>query len=139
MSRRSQRRVLSHRETGRSMPSALPISRRVFVAAILVFAAITGIMAIWEQLFQGPTDRIVSVYRTHGCTCAYAWARSLEAEGFVVRMFEYETLRYVRQSLHTPAHPSGCHLGKFMNYYVEGHVLDKHSRISPKSILLVLE
>ena len=67
-------------------------------------------------------EQVVEVYRTHGCRCAFSWARELEAEGFVVRLREVETLQLTRQRLHTPAQLRGCHVAKYLEYFVEGHV-----------------
>lgn len=46
----------------------------------------------------------------------------MEDQGFVVRMREYETLQYVRRSLHTPENLHGCHVASFEGYFIEGHV-----------------
>lgn len=95
---------------------------RIVIAATLLFGAIGAIVVNWEHLFPVDAERSVTVYRTHGCRCALTWADSLKAEGFVVRMFEYETLQYVRHSLHTPATLHGCHVASYLDYFVEGHV-----------------
>jgi len=91
----------------------------VFGAALLG-AAITAVMVIREQ--SVPPEQLVKVYRIHGCRCAFDWANSLRAEGFVVRVFEYETLKHVRDSLHTPTSLRGCHVGAYLDYFIEGHV-----------------
>mgnify|MGYP001143823547 CR=1 FL=1 len=95
---------------------------RLVLAVSVLVAAIAAIMIGWEQLSPIPPERLVKVYRTHGCRCAFAWAKSLESEGFVVRVFEYETLAYVRTSLHTPSALRGCHVGAYLGYFIEGHV-----------------
>lgn len=100
----------------------LPRELKVWLLIALLGGAIAGILTAWEQLFPVPPDKLVKVYFTHSCRCAHPWAHTLEAEGFVVRMFEPETLRPTRAALHTPEGLSGCHVAEFMGYFVEGHV-----------------
>lgn len=95
---------------------------RIVLAAALSVGVFGAVLVSWEQLFPVPPERLVKIYRTHGCRCAFAWADSLKAEGFVVRLYEYETLQYVRGSLHTPANLRGCHVGAYLGYFLEGHV-----------------
>ncbi|WP_083844668.1 DUF411 domain-containing protein [Hydrocarboniphaga effusa] len=66
--------------------------------------------------------RQVTIYRTHGCRCAFTWARQLESQGYVVTMYEPETLKTIRGALKTPPSLRGCHVGRYMEYFVEGHV-----------------
>ena len=94
----------------------------IVIAATLLFGAIGAIVVNWEYLFPVDAERLVTVYRIHGCRCALNLADDLKAEGFVVRGFEYETLQYVRHSLHTPASLHGCHVASYLDYFVEGHV-----------------
>jgi len=99
------------------------------VFALSVFAALlAGVLDNWDSLFGPAPQRLVEVYRTHGCRCAFGWARALQAQGFVVRLREYDTLEYVRGSLQTPEHLHGCHVGKYLGYFVEGHVSPKALR-----------
>lgn len=91
--------------------------------AVTLFAgAVTAVLAGWDRLFPIPPERLVKIYRTHGCRCAFNLAASLKTEGFVVRLYEYETLEHVRGSLHTPANLHGCHVGEFLGYFLEGHM-----------------
>lgn len=92
------------------------------LAAVLAAGVFGAVLVSWEQLFPIPPARLVKIYRTHGCRCAFALADSLKAEGFIVQLREYETLQYVRQSLHTPSNLRGCHVGEFLGYFLEGHV-----------------
>jgi hypothetical protein len=90
---------------------------------VALFAgAVTAVLVSWDQLFPVPPERLVKIYRTHGCRCVFNLANSLKAEGFVVRVYEYGTLEYVRGSLHTPSNLHGCHVGEFLDYFLEGHV-----------------
>lgn len=93
----------------------------VFAAAVLA-ALVGGGLTYWDRLFGVGPAQLVEVYRTHGCRCVFGWKRALEDQGFVVRVREYETLRYVRRSLHTPENLHGCHVGSYEGYFIEGHV-----------------
>ena len=96
---------------------------RLVVAAVLSVGVFAALLVSWEQLFPTPPpERLIKIYRTHGCRCAFALADSLKADGFVVRLHEYETLQYVRHSLHTPSNLRGCHVGEFLGYFLESHV-----------------
>lgn len=125
-----------------SQPSLVRQLRIVFAATLLV-GAIGAVVVSWEQLFPVPPERLVKIYRTHGCRCAFNLANSLKAEGFVVRVYEYETLEYVRDSLHTPVNLRGCHVGEFLGYFLEGHVapaaLRKLAQQQPAALGLTTE
>jgi len=95
--------------------------RVALLLAGVVAAAGVGVF-FWEAAFSVAPERLVTVYRVHGCSCVFSWARQLEERGFVVKLFEFETLEYVRTSLHTPEGLNGCHLGRYLGYFVEGHV-----------------
>jgi hypothetical protein len=82
--------------------------------------AVAALQTIQES--TGTSDRVVTVYRLHGCTCVFSWVSSLEAAGFTVRVVELGSLATVRSTLHTPASLHGCHLGNYLSYFVEGHV-----------------
>ena len=92
------------------------------LAAVLAVGVFGAVLVSWEQLFPIPPERLIKIYRSHGCRCAFALADSLKAEGFIVQLYEYETLQYVRQALHTPSNLRGCHVGEFLGYFLEGHV-----------------
>jgi hypothetical protein len=101
-------------------------SRRAPLVWILAVALLSAALAVALGSLKWPgeadSDRLVDIYRTHGCLCAIVWSRALDREGFTVRMHEYETLRYVRGQLHTPPQLRGCHVAKYLGYFVEGHV-----------------
>lgn len=100
----------------------LPRELKIWLLIALLGGLTAGLLTAWEELFPVPPDKLVKVYFTHSCRCAHPWAHTLEAEGFVVRMFEPETLRPTRAALHTPDGLRGCHVAEFMGYFVEGHV-----------------
>jgi len=77
---------------------------------------------VWDSPAAVPAARLIHVYRTHGCQCVFGWVKSLEADGFVVRLFEYETLQYVRARHHAPEDLRSCHFGTYLGYFVEGHI-----------------
>ena len=94
-----------------------------WVAAAAIFASGTALLlGQLERLERSNSDRLVSIYRVHGCRCAFAWERVLKQGGFDVRMREVDTLQYVRTRLQTPPQLRGCHVAKYLNYFIEGHV-----------------
>lgn len=115
------RRTKLSAKTWQPQPS-LAKQLRIVVAAALLAGVVVVVLGAWDRLFPTPPERLVKIYRTHGCTCAFVFADALEAEGFIVRMYEYGTLEYVRGSLHTPANFHGCHVGEFLGYFLEGHL-----------------
>lgn len=94
----------------------------IWAGVSLPAALFTGGISVWESNHRIPVDRYVKVYRQHGCTCAIAWAKTLEADGFVVSLFESHDLQAMRRYLHTPAEFRGCHVAEIGHYFVEGHV-----------------
>jgi len=124
-----------------TVPPELAKQLRI-VAAVSVTVAVTiGVMASWDQLFPIPAERLVKVYRVHGCTCAFDWAKTLEAAGFTVKMVELNSLQRVRGSMHVPEKLKGCHVANYLGYFVEGHVapqaLHKLAREHPSAIGVV--
>lgn len=95
---------------------------RIAVVVSVLVAVIGGVLGNWDYLFGIPPERVVNIYRVHGCQCAFTWKRSLENAGYTVRLREYETLEYIRQSSRVPANLHGCHLAKYLGYFLEGHV-----------------
>ena len=95
----------------------------VWVVAAAISAAGTALLLGQLGGLEGSSsDRLVNIYRVHGCRCAFAWERVLKQGGFDVRMREVDTLQYVRTRLHTPPQLRGCHVAKYLNYFIEGHV-----------------
>lgn len=106
----------------KTQPPDLAKQLRIVLAAALFAGAVTAVLVGWEHLFPTPPERLVKIYRTHGCRCAFNLADSLKSEGFVVRLYEHDTLEHVRGTLRTPANLRGCHVGEFLGYFLEGHV-----------------
>jgi hypothetical protein len=100
------------------------LRRRLGIAlGISILAGIIGgVLGSWDQLIGVPPELVVNVYRVHGCRCAFTWKRSLEEDGYTVRLREYETLEYVRRSSRVPETLHGCHVAKYLGYFLEGHV-----------------
>lgn len=94
----------------------------IWFGASVVAAATVGVSSWWEYTHPIPVERYVKVYRVHGCTCAIAWGRALEAEGFVVSLFEPHDLQDIRRYLRTPSDFHGCHVAQIGRYFIEGHV-----------------
>lgn len=84
---------------------------------VLLLALIAVDTSVWT-----PAEQLVRVYRRHGCTCAFQWKKDLEQAGYTVVLREVETLRYLRRQRDVPRQYSGCHLGVYLGYFVEGHV-----------------
>lgn len=94
-----------------------------FIAAVaFACAVLAGIGLHWDRLSPVSPERRIAVYRTHSCPCVGRWIRQLKDAGFVVEDFEPETLRPIRRALHTPEQLSGCHVAKYLGYFVEGHI-----------------
>ena len=94
----------------------------IWVGCSVIAATIAGVASWWEYTHPIPVERYVKVYRQHGCTCAIAWGRALEAEGFVVSLYEPHDLQEIRRYLRTPADFHGCHVAQIGQYFIEGHV-----------------
>ena len=100
------------------------LSKRLRIALGIAVSAglVAGALGYWDRLTGGTPDKVVNVYRTHSCECAFDWARELRRDGYAVRLREYETLQYVRHSMHVPQEWKGCHVAEYLGYFIEGHV-----------------
>lgn len=98
---------------------------RIVAAVSVLGAATVGLLVAWEQWSSVPPEQLVKVYRVHGCRCVFEWVKSLEAEGYTVKLLEIESLQNVRASLRTPEYLGGCHVAGYLDYFVEGHVAPK--------------
>jgi hypothetical protein len=96
---------------------------RIVAAVSVLGAASVGLMNAWEHWFPIPSERLVKVYRIHGCRCVFNWVKSLEEAGFSVKVLEVETLRNIRATLHTTENMRGCHVAAYLDYFIEGHVV----------------
>jgi hypothetical protein len=106
------------------------VRRRLWLALLFGGAAATigVVLQNLDRLRGIAPERVVTIYRIHGCQCAVTWAAALEQRGYVVRIWEYETLEHVRRSLGTPQQLHGCHVASYLNYFLEGHVPAKQLR-----------
>ena len=107
------------------------------------FFLLTAILFLSNRSLWLPPERIVTIYRVHGCRCAFPWERELEREGFSVVMNEVESLQFIRDRLRTPKEARGCHVGEYLGYFVEGHVhptaLHELSRRRPAALGVMTE
>lgn len=143
MARKSQ---LKHRRQGPvDAPVALIRRRevRIIAGVLATFAIVAAAILFSDRSVWVAPERLVTVYRVHGCHCAFPWKRGLEQEGFTVVMHERESLRPIRQRLRTPPEARGCHVAEFLGYFVEGHVnpaaLSELSRRHPAALGLLTE
>ena len=95
---------------------------RLLAIVVAPFAAVVALTVIKEKSLWTPAEQFVTVYRIHGCRCAFAWAKSLERDGFVVQLREFGSLKSIRRTLQTPLRFKGCHVAAYLGYFVEGHV-----------------
>lgn len=122
MSRPRPRSAARTKKSAKASRGDLARQLRIVLVVALLAAAVGGVLAVWDPLFGVPPIQLIQVYRTHGCRCVFGWAKTLEAEGFVVRLYEYETLEHVRTALHMPEDLRSCHVGKYLGYFIEGHI-----------------
>jgi hypothetical protein len=94
----------------------------VVASVAMIAATIVALLTVLEAKAPPPKERLVSLYRTHGCACAFVWKRSIELAGFKVRSFEPESLDQVRHKLNVPKVLRGCHVAAYMGYFIEGHI-----------------
>ncbi len=129
-------------------PSALvPVTRRrevrIIAGVTAAFAFVAAVILLSDRSLWTAPEQLVTIYRVHGCTCAFQWRNGLVQEGFTVVMHEIDSLRAIRQRLRTPPEARGCHVADFLGYFVEGHVdpaaLRKLSRRHPVAIGLSTE
>ena len=73
------------------------VRRRLWLALLFGGAAATigVVLQNLDRLRGIAPERVVTIYRIHGCQCAVTWAAALEQRGDVVRIWEYETLEHV--------------------------------------------
>ena len=143
MSRKSQ----SRRPRQGPLKAPVPLLRRrevrIIAGVVATFALVGAAILLSDRSLWTAPERFVTIYRVHGCSCAFQWRNGLEQEGFTVVMHEIESLRAIRQRLRTPPEARGCHVAEFLGYFVEGHVdpaaLRELSRRHPAALGLVTE
>lgn len=116
---------------------------RRLAIVVAPFAVVVALTVIKDRSLWTSAEQLVTVYRIHGCRCAFAWAKSLERNGFVVQMREVGSLKSTRRTLQTPVSFKGCHVAAHLGYFVEGHVdpaaLRKLAQQHPAALGLVTE
>jgi len=106
----------------------LPFSRRREVRIIAALVLVFGLLALPIFLFpvdppaRMPPERSVTIYTLHRCPCAFGWKRALEQQGFSVAVFKLKSVSSLRMDLRTPVAGRSCHVGKYLDYALEGHV-----------------
>jgi hypothetical protein len=125
----------------------LPFSRRREVRIIAALVLVFSLLAL--PIFLFPPDppamvsqeRSVTIYSLHRCPCAFGWKRALEQQGFSVAVFKLKSVSPLRMDLRTPVAGRSCHVGKYLDYALEGHVpgdaLVKLSELRPAAIGLM--
>lgn len=100
------------------------LRKQLGIVAAVAFAgaAVAGLIVAWEAVFSPPPERLVKIYRVHGCTCAFTFADALRGAGYSVQVVELKNLSGPRGTLHSPPDLTGCHVGVYLNYFLEGHV-----------------
>ena len=135
MGRKSQSRRSRLEQRKKPVPFIRRREVRYGLGIAAGFAVLTAILFLSNRSLWLAPERIVTIYRVHGCRCAFPWKRELERKGFSVVMNEVESLQFIRQRLRTPTEARGCHVGEYLGYFVEGHVhptaLDELSRRRP--------
>ena len=116
---------------------------RIFAGVAAGFLLLWCVMYMTDRTTGVAPEKVVSVYFTHHCKCVGQWKNSLEAQGFTVLMFEPENLSDIRSELHTPDPLHGCHVAKYLGYFLEGHiapsVLDRIAQSRPQGEGFVTE
>ena len=122
MSRKSHSRYSAKHPPQMSVPLTRRREVRIVAAVAAAFAILAAAIILSDRSVWSAPDRLVTIFRVHGCHCAFQWEHGLSQEGFTVVMHEMDSLRSIRQRLRTPIEARGCHVAKFLDYFVEGHV-----------------
>lgn len=122
MSRKSKSRRF--RQERRTDAVALIKRREVRygIAITVAFTLLTVILFLSNRSIWLAPEKIVTIYRVHGCRCAFQWERELERAGYSVSMNEVHSLKFIRQKLRTPPNARGCHVGEYLGYFLEDHI-----------------
>ena len=122
MNRKSQSRHRPQVPQNEPVPLTRRREFRVIAGVAVAFALVAAVILLSDRSLWIEPERLVTIYRVHGCRCAFQWSHELEREGYTVVMHEIDSLRSIRQRLRTPPEARGCHVGEFLGYFVEGHV-----------------
>ena len=122
MGRKSKPRRSRQEPQGEGIPFIKRREVRYGFGITAAFTLLTAIIFLSNRTLWLAPEKIVTVYRVHGCRCALHWERELEREGFSVIMNEVHSLKFIRQRLRTPASARGCHVGEYLGYFLEDHI-----------------
>ena len=143
MGRKSQSRRPRQGPPSTPVPPSRRREVRIIAAVLATFALVAAAILFSDRSLWIAPERLVTIYRVHGCRCAFQWRQGLEQEGFTVVLREIDSLRAIRQRLRTPPEARGCHVAEFLGYFVEGHVdpaaLRELSRRHPAALGLTTE
>jgi hypothetical protein len=122
MSKRTSSRLqrLPAESAARSPMISGPIAR--VIGGSMMCAVAAGLAIGWYQLFPPAPERTIDVYQRPRCPCTRGWVRSLKDDGFIVRVTMTEALRATRRAFNMPPILHGCHVGVYLNYFLEGRV-----------------
>lgn len=122
MTRRSLMRLSRKQPIATAAPTNIAKRLWILVAASVLVAVSIGAMDMWEIWFPPPAEKLVTVYRSPGCRCFASWANAIKSGGFAVQAYGVDSLERVRERLHIPVQYHGCHVAKYLGYFLEGHV-----------------
>ena len=94
------------------------MQRRSLISAAAAFAAAATLPA-WAQ--TPATLPVLQVWKDPNCGCCQDWVKYLQADGFVVQVFDTGNTA-VRKRLGLPEKFGSCHTGLVGGYVIEGHV-----------------
>ncbi len=89
--------------------------------AALTLLVTAGVVSSSAKLWAGAPPPL-TVYKDPSCSCCYAWARYLTAEGFTVRVIETANVNAVKARFGVPDKLASCHTAEISGYAIEGHV-----------------
>jgi hypothetical protein len=92
------------------------------IAVLLAGCALAALLTNPGKLFPEKASAVITVYRTADCPCAFEWMTTLRKAGLIVRSLEEENLSEMRASMQVHTQLAGCHLGVYLDYFIEGHV-----------------
>ncbi len=95
---------------------------KVLAFVAIVFGLAAAVAVNWDRWFAPPVEKVVTIYGLHTCACAFSWGKSLENSGYTVRLYEPGDLRIPRADVHAPPNSQGCHIARYVDYFLEGDV-----------------
>jgi hypothetical protein len=111
---------MNSQPTMESNMSRLLYDRRALLRLGLAIATIPAF--VWPRLTLAAGLPEITTYRNPGCGCCEKWAMGLQADGFIVKVFDDPALDKRRADAGVPAELAGCHTAFLGDYVIEGHV-----------------